>query len=272
MIKIIFLVILIFYFYTQYKNKNKIINYIEEKINFNDFIKKNNINYVYVSNGLKLFEKRLKDKYGLKDYDPKYSKDTIFFGLYSVKDLEMINNHKYSKYMMFGGSDVDSDLVFKLNKCNFISISENIKDRLLNKNINSQLVEFNLVDNNLFFPRKKGKKSNSIFIYNGYNKGLEENYGKDIYEKIMKEMPEYNYILSNNLKLPYEKMPEIYSKCFIGLRLTEKDGNANTVQEFEAMNIPIIHNNSHYGIKWNSIEDIKHHLKKIKKKLCINII
>ena len=125
MIKIIFLVV--FYFYTQYKNKNKIIKYIEDKINFNDFIKKNNINYIYVSNGLKLFEKRLKTKYGLKDYESNYSKNTIFFGLYSNKDLEMINNHKYSKYMMFGGSDVDSELVFNLNKCNFISISENIK-------------------------------------------------------------------------------------------------------------------------------------------------
>ena len=254
MIKIIFLVV--FYFYTQYKNKNKIIKYIEDKINFNDFIKKNNINYVYVSNGLKLFEKRLKTKYGLKDYESNYSKNTIFFGLYSNKDLEMINNHKYSKYMMFGGSDVDSELVFNLNKCNFISISENIKERLHKKNIKSQLVEFNLVDNNLFFPRKIETKSKSIFIYNGYNKGLEENYGKDIYEKIMKEMPEYNYILSHNLKLPYEKMPDIYSKCFIGLRLTDKDGNANTVQEFEAMNIPIIHNLSNYGIQWNNIVDI----------------
>ena len=29
-------------------------------------------------------------------------------------------------------------------------------------------------------------------------------------------------------------MPKIYSQCFIGIRLTQKDGNANTVQEFEA--------------------------------------
>lgn len=263
MIKIIFLVVFIFYFYTQYKNKNKIIKYIEDKIDFSDFIKKNNINYVYVSNGLKLFEKRVREKYKLKEYKPYSRGNALFFGLYSTKDLEVINKHKYSKFIMFGGSDVDSDLIYKLNKCNFISISENIKKRLLNRN--SQLVEFNLVDNNLFFPQKNNN-SESVFIYNGYNKGLEKNYGKEIYEQVMKEMPEYNYILSNNLKLPYEKMPEIYSKCFIGLRLTKKDGNANTVQEFEAMEIPIIHNFSNYGIKWNDIEDIKRYLKKIKVK------
>ena len=37
-------------------------------------------------------------------------------------------------------------------------------------------------------------------------------------------------------------MPEVYKKCFIGLRLTDHDGNANTVQELKAMNIPVIHN------------------------------
>ena len=37
-------------------------------------------------------------------------------------------------------------------------------------------------------------------------------------------------------------MPNVYSKCFIGLRLTDEDGNANTVQEFNSMEIPIIFN------------------------------
>ena len=51
-------------------------------------------------------------------------------------------------------------------------------------------------------------------------------------------------------------MPDIYKKCFIGLRLTQYDGNANTVQEFESMNIPIIHNLSLYGEKWTDFRDI----------------
>ena len=51
-------------------------------------------------------------------------------------------------------------------------------------------------------------------------------------------------------------MPEIYQKCFLGLRLTDKDGNANTVQEFEAMNIPIFHNQSDYGLKWENSQTI----------------
>ncbi len=52
-------------------------------------------------------------------------------------------------------------------------------------------------------------------------------------------------------------MPDIYKECFIGLRLTPKDGNANMVQEMEAMEIPVIHNQSEYGLKWKDINDIK---------------
>jgi hypothetical protein len=74
--------------------------------------------------------------------------------------------------------------------------------------------------------------------------------------EVIKRLPEFKFIYSNELNLPYEEMPKIYEKCFIGLRLTENDGNANMVQEMKAMNIPVVHNLSDYGLKWESIEDI----------------
>jgi hypothetical protein len=45
-------------------------------------------------------------------------------------------------------------------------------------------------------------------------------------------------------------MPKIYAECFIGLRLTEYDGNANMVQEMKAMNL------SDYGLKWKNVNNI----------------
>ena len=76
----------------------------------------------------------------------------------------------------------------------------------------------------------------------------------------MKKIPRFNYILSNTLNAKYEEMPSIYKKCFIMLRLTENDGNANSVQECKAMNIPVIHNQSEYGLKWKTIDDIINHI------------
>jgi hypothetical protein len=114
-------------------------------------------------------------------------------------------------------------------------------------------IYLNLVDEEIFkSPNKLGK---SIYIYNGFTKGNEEIYGKSYYQEVINKMPQYDYIFSNELNASYNQMPQIYSKCFIGIRLTEHDGNANTVQEFNSMNIPIIYNGKG-GIGWKNVNDI----------------
>ena len=55
-------------------------------------------------------------------------------------------------------------------------------------------------------------------------------------------------------------MPNVYAKCFIVLRLTTLDGNANTVQECQVMNIPVVHNQSDYGLKWVTKDDVIKHI------------
>jgi hypothetical protein len=129
----------------------------------------------------------------------------------------------------------------------------------MKEGITSIPIYLNMVDTNIFKPLKILGKC--IYIYNGYTKGNEQIYGKLIYQKVINLIPEYKYIFSNDLNVEYNKMPNIYSKCFIGLRLTKYDGNANTVQEFNAMNIPIIFNGNG-GIKWNNINDIIYIIKK----------
>jgi hypothetical protein len=247
------------YFY-----QNRIVNINSyNKNNFEDFLKNNSLNKIKVSSSIKQFENNIINKYKLNSYNSLIDNNepVIFFGLYNTNDLKVILNHKGEKYIMFGGSDIDlnafSFLIQKYNllKFKFISISKNIYDRLLKKNILSFFVYFNLVDKKIFYPIEY-KKKDTIYIYNGFKKGLESRYGKEIYEKVMKRLPHFKYILSNELNIENKEMPNVYKKCFIGLRLTLKDGNANTVQEFDAMKIPIIHNQSDYGLKWNNTDDI----------------
>jgi hypothetical protein len=102
----------------------------------------------------------------------------------------------------------------------------------------------------------------SIYIYDGLNKKEYTNmiFGKKYFDEVTKKLKNFNFIFSSDLKLEYKDMAKIYKKCFIGLRLTEKDGNTNTIQAFKAMNIPLIHNGSEYGLIWHSIEDIINHI------------
>jgi hypothetical protein len=235
----------------------------KQAIDLKNIIKNNNIKQAYISNSLEHLKSRFLKKYSLIEYNNNnLNIPTIFFGLYTSEDLKILTtNNINNKFIIFGGSEVANITKIKhLNDLKYISISRNIQDRLLKYNITSTLVNFNLVDHTIFKPLSFGEKSISkkIFVYNGIRKKLDNYkiYNQILINKIVKRLPNFEFIFSNTLNLPYEKMPEIYRQCFIGLRLTESDGNANMVQEMEAMNIPVVHNHSDYGLKWKNIWDI----------------
>lgn len=230
--------------------------------NFNDlvnFINKHSIKQLYVSDSLIHLKSRFLNKYSLVDYNNK-NEPCIFFGVYMPKDYKIILQHNTNNiFVMFGGSDLPNIRKIKINNnITYISISENMKKRLNDINYKSILVDLNLVDNTLFKPVSLIERGNKIFVYNGIRKKFDNDiiYNQKIIDEIIKKIPEYHFIFSNELNAPYEKMPEIYSKCFIGLRLTDNDGNANMVQEMNAMNIPVVHNHNVYGLKWKTIEDV----------------
>jgi len=224
------------------------------------FIKRMTDN-LYVSDALEHFKKRFQKYYYKNDYHD--SDICVFFGMYSGKDIQILQKHKGYKFLIWGGTDCNWNYREQVNRLEIIknipdlyhiAISRDIQERLLLKNIESIFFELDLVDKELFKPISE--KGDSIFIYNGFTKGNENIYGKKIYMEIVKRFPEFNFIYSNKLNVPYEEMPKIYAKCFIGLRLTKHDGNANMVQEMKAMNIPVVHNQSDYGLKWENVDDI----------------
>lgn len=230
-----------------------------------------NIKQCYVSSGLHSFQTRFMKRFHLTNYENE-NQPCIFFGIYTDDDLRIINNHKHLKYIIWGGEDANPnnnhckftiDEIIKVSNVIHIAISKCIYNRLKFFHIHPIFVDFSLVDKELFHPVSKNELGNKIFIFNGQVPGREHIYGKLIYEQIIKKLPQYQFIFSNQLNIPHEQMPEIYKQCFIMLRLTKYDGNANSVQECQAMNIPVIHNQSDYGLKWNSMDDIINHIMKL---------
>lgn len=238
-------------------------------INFNVF-NEMNIHQVYISKSLHHFS-RIKELYGLIEYQHS-DEPLLVFGMYDFKDYHIVKHHKGTVYMLWGGSDLDPRIkksmiyvnkISKLHNIFHIAISNDMANRMKNINMTYILINFTLADPKIFKPTNNNY-SHNIYIYNGFSKGKEWIYGKKYYEKVIKKLPEFNYITSNELNVPYQKMPSIYSKCFIGLRLTKYDGNANTVQEFNLMNIPIIHNGADEKcIGWSKSYDIIHNIIKI---------
>jgi len=141
-----------------------------------------------------------------------------------------------------------------------LSLPKTIYNSLKISGIQSILIDFNLVDTLMFYPIPKTDLGRNIFIFNGQHKDRCHVYGEKYYLEVIKKLPQYNYVLSNTLNAKWEDMPNIYKRM---LRLTNHDGNANSVQECEAMKIPVIHNQSDYGLKWENIDDIIQHIKNV---------
>ena len=237
-----------------------------QPISFTNFISLSK--QLYVSDGLIMFKKRFKKKFNLNDYN-NLNLPSLFFGCYTTKDLETLSNHNDLKILIWGGEDCNPehkhskdtlDQIKNITNIIHLSISKQINKSLKKANILSILVNFNLVDKTLFYPVPKNELGKSIFIFNGQDNGREHIYGSTHYKQIIKLLQQYTFIFSNQLNSQWEDMPNIYKKCFIMLRLTSHDGNANSVQECEAMNIPVIHNQSDYGLKWETVEDIITHI------------
>ena len=177
----------------------------EQTHEFDKFIKSKNIQQIYISKLLAHFKPRVLKKFNLKEYDD-WKQPCIFFGVYSTSDIIKIHDHNSRSYIMPGGSDVlNINKLIKIikNQQNneFISISKDIQSRLSDMNIDSIHIDFNLVDYNLFRPIVK--KRNKIFIYDGIHKNQQNAiniYGKKYYDKVMRLLPQYEYILSSDLK------------------------------------------------------------------------
>jgi hypothetical protein len=118
-----------------------------------------------------------------------------------------------------------------------------------------------------------------IYVYTGYNSV----YNNIMLDNIYKSLPNENFLIyihpnnyknknknkNNNTllnKFSFSKIiktttniNEVYKQCYIGLRLTDHDGNANTVQELGLHGIKCVYNgdkNMPNAISWKTKTDI----------------
>lgn len=226
------------------------------------------VNQCYVSDGLISFRRRFMNYFQFSNVIST-EEPCVFFGVYTDSDLQLLLKHTGLKYIIWGGEDANYrnrhahatiNEIKLLHNVVHLAISQCIYTRLLNQGISPIFVEFNMVDKTLFQPIPRNELGKCIYIFNGQTQGREHVYGKSIYETVMQRLPQYKYILSNKTSVEHDFMPDVYKQCFIMLRLTTHDGNANSVQECEAMGIPVIHNQSDYGLKWETIEDVISHI------------
>lgn len=223
-----------------------------------------------ISPSLHVFESRVRLTYQLFRPELGSKEGCVFIGMYSPRDVDAFLSWPGKRYVLFGGSDIDLRHPYVRTHLSWLRdhpgeilvLSESAKENLRMLDIDAEYFPMDLTDPELFYPRPRATPSNTVYIYNGYHgKTRPEIYNDLIAKTIEKRFSEMTFIYSADVCLSHEEMPEVYADCFILLRLTKADGAAFTVQEFQKMGIPAVHNQSQYGWKWNNLEDIVTHIR-----------
>lgn len=221
-----------------------------------------NFKNISISSGITFFTDQILKTYPhLKvKYNPR--EPCIFFGIYTNDDIRNIMNHKSYGLIIWGGSDAMNpqllDFVKQLDKSRFFSIAQSkwVADDLKKAGIPYKQLPWYSLNKKQFKPVKKGKK---IYIYMPTHR--KQFYGYNLFMAI-KQKVRYEIIVGDG-KIPYDKMPETYAQCFVGLRLVPHDGLGSTVQEIGLMGIKCIHNgNSPSALNFKTIQDIVQHIEK----------
>ena len=230
-----------------------------------EWIRKFRVSSVRVSESLVHLGARMREKYSLVAYDPDLhtTETVLFFGMYTSSDAQAIGKHLGPILLMPGGSDTPNvPGVLARRSATIISISRDIQRRLRETyGVAAIRAHIDLVDRSIFRTDHGHARGAKVFVYDGRapkTKAAERIYNQKCIDAVMSALPQEDFVLSSQLDAKYEDMPKVYAECRIGLRLTEHDGNANMVQEMEAMGIPVVHNQSEYGLKWKTVEDVVH--------------
>ncbi len=257
------------------------------------------IEQLYLSANLYKYKEdnRIHKCHNLKEYYDT-NKPAFFYGFARLEDINMIINHKGKKYIIFSGGDID--LLFHINKN---SLGTKNRLRYLKELHNLDEIyyiprsEFMINDMKLlnykytYYPfygdaystYNIKPKGNKIYFYT-YPDDQKYLYGHSIIKLIQKLKPEYEFLqlthpkASSNYKdycdnnnitscNSNDELVQKYQQCFLGLRLTNHDGIANSVLELGSLGIKTIYNDSKCpaALTYNSIDDIINHIENEKK-------
>ena len=251
------------------------------------------IKQIYMNKNLKItFYEDIIKMYDLEEYHDPYA-PSLFYGLFDDDDISVLEKNKSMKLIVWVGGDINThikrkpntanilkkflDRILQVPKIRHVSISSFIRTSLTNLNLPFKMVPFMGIDFDKYKPVSKGP---CIYVYT--STGAADYYGENLYVRLMGKYKNIKFIVGcsyisyrrilHNKKLDkygikhYQKeelVNNIYSQCFVALRLTDHDGLSATVQELGLMGIKSIHNGcSPSALNYKNFNDICQHINK----------
>ena len=206
----------------------------------------------HISESLAGLDKGLIQKYNLTPYEVA-TWDTVFMGMYRQEDLETLATHLGASTIVWFGSDAkdlpEESVKFMQDSVN-IAVSQQVMETLASKGIEAVWCPINAVIPHEWPVVPNGEK---IFWYSG---NAPEYYGESLINEI-KERINIPILRAGHDTFTKEQLVDVYSQCFLNLRLTPHDGCPNTNIEMGLMGRRSIYNGDlPASIPWQSVDDI----------------
>jgi hypothetical protein len=186
-------------------------------------------------------------KYGLIE---KMEGPIIYFTEFNDEDNKNILSYNNLIFLIWIKIDPGSKINFlKKNNIFHFASTPYLLTNLKNYNVHPILFPLEIETPKIFKPiQKKGSK---ILICES----------QKYQNELLNILSDYEFLFSYKYDLNDALIAEeIFKKCFIVLRLTDCDGFVPMIDQLKAMNIPIVHNFSNFGLKWKTIQDVKAHI------------
>jgi len=206
----------------------------------------------HISESLAGLDKGLIEKFNLIPYESCLP-ETVFMGMYREEDLVLLAAHIGASTIVWFGSDAkdlpDDWIKFVKGSVN-IAVSHQVQETLEAKGVEAIWCPINAVIPHEWPVVPNGDK---IFWYSG---NAPEYYGESLINEI-KERINIPIIRAGHDTFTKEQLVDVYSQCFLNLRLTPHDGCPNVNIEMGLMGRRSIYNGDLPGsIPWQSVDDI----------------
>ena len=206
----------------------------------------------HISQSLAGLDENLILKYNLIKYTNPIT-TAIFFGMYRDEDYVLMCNHIGQKSIIWFGSDaldLNPEWINEVNNCVNIGVSHQVVDTLQCYGVDAVWYPVNAVMPHMWPNKPNGDK---LFWYSG---NAPEFYGESLINEI-KERINLTIIRAGHDTFTRDQLVDVYSQCFLNLRLTAHDGSPNTNIEMGLMGRRSIYNGElPASIPWQGVDDI----------------
>ena len=214
------------------------------------------VKHGYISLALDHFKDAFFDKFGLVEKG-RQTNAMVMFGLYNFMDWAMLREHRYPVIMVWCGSEskhltpMKIRMLLTINHVKHIATSRVISADLTRVGVAHELVPVSPAKMDID-PRPRGDK---IYFYYG-KPHARRFYGEPLAREVEKRTGlEVVYAAYNTYNR--EQLMDVYGDCFIGLRLTPRDGVSVTAVELGMMGRRVIFNgDTPSAIPWKGVDDI----------------